>query len=55
MSLVHDLSDRVLINVLCNVNLVEENKKKRIPTTAFCKPSHAYPTNLLAHNFLAPT
>ena len=23
--------------------------------TKYCKPSHAYPTNFLAHNFLVPT
>ena len=23
--------------------------------TKFCKPSHVYPTNVLAHNFLIPT
>ena len=34
---------------------VENKTAPFIFLTKFCKPSHAYPTNVLAHNFLVPT
>ena len=34
---------------------VENKTAPSIFLTKFCKPSHAYPTNFSAHNFLAPT
>ena len=34
---------------------VEIKTAPSIFLTKFCKPSHAYPTNFLAHNFLVPT
>ena len=34
---------------------VENKTTPSIFLTKFCKPSHAYPTNFLAHNFLPPT
>ena len=34
---------------------VENKTAPSIFLTKFCKPSHAYPTNFSAHNFLVPT
>ena len=34
---------------------VENKTAPSIFLTKFCKPSHPYPTNFLAHNFLVPT
>ena len=34
---------------------VENKTAPSIFLTKFCKPSHAYPTNFLTHNFLVPT
>ena len=34
---------------------VENKAVPSIFQTKFCKPSHAYPTNFSAHNFLVPT
>ena len=34
---------------------VENKTAPFIFLTKFCKPSHAYPKNILAHNFLVPT
>ena len=34
---------------------VENKPAPSIFLTKFCKPSHAYPTNFSAHNFLVPT
>ena len=34
---------------------VENKTAPSIFLTKFCKPSRAYPTNFLTHNFLVPT
>ena len=34
---------------------VENKTAPSIFLTTFCKPSHPYPTNFSAHNFLVPT
>ena len=34
---------------------VENKTAPSIFLTKFCKPSHPYPTNFSAHNFLVPT
>ena len=34
---------------------VENKTAPSIFLTKFCKPSHSYPTNFSAHNFLVPT
>ena len=34
---------------------VETKTAPSIFLTKFCKPSHVYPTNFSAHNFLVPT
>ena len=34
---------------------VENKTAPSIFLTKFCKPSHVYPTNFSAHNFLVPT
>ena len=34
---------------------VENKTPRSIILTKFCKPSHPYPTNFSAHNFLVPT
>ena len=34
---------------------VENKTAPSIFLTKFCKPSHAYPKNFSAHNFLVPT
>ena len=45
-------------NILSNIIFMYRVENKTVPSiflTKFCKSSHGYPTNLLAHNFLAPT
>ena len=46
------------LNILSNIifmHRVENKTALSIFLTKFCKPSHAYPTNFSAHNFLLPT
>ena len=46
------------LNFLSNIMFMQcvENKTTlSIFLTKFCKPSHAYPANFSAHNFLVPT
>ena len=37
------------------MHCVENKTQPSIFLTKFCKPSHPYPTNFSAHNFLVPT
>ena len=46
------------LNIIGNVVLIHRVENKTAPSiflTKFCKPSHSYPTNFSAHNFLVPT
>ena len=46
------------LNILSNIIFMHRLGNKTASSiflTKFCKPSHAYPTNFLAHNFLVPT
>ena len=46
------------LNILSNIifmHRVENKTPRSIILTKFCKPSHPYPTNFSAHNFLVPT
>ena len=46
------------LNILSNIIFMHRVENKTAPSiflTKFCKPSHAYPTNFLTHNFLVPT
>ena len=47
-----------LLNILSNIIFMHPVENKNVPSifsTKLCKPSHAYPTNFSAHNFLVPT
>ena len=46
------------LNILSNIIFMLRVENKTAPSiflTRFCKPSHLYPTNFSAHNFLVPT
>ena len=46
------------LNILSNIIFMHRVENKTAPSiflTKFCKPSHPYPTNFSAHNFLVPT
>ena len=46
------------LKILSNIIFMHRVENKTAPSiflTKFCKPSHAYPTNFLTHNFLVPT
>ena len=46
------------LNILSNIIFMHRVENKTAPSiflTKFCKPSHVYPTNFSAHNFLVPT
>ena len=46
------------LNILRNIVFIHHVENKTAPSTflrKFCKPSHAYPTNILAHSFLVLT
>ena len=46
------------LNIIGNVVFIHRVENKTAPSiflTKFCKPSHPYPTNFSAHNFLVPT
>ena len=46
------------LNILRNIIFIHHVENKTAPSTfltKFCKPSHAYPTNILAHSFLVLT
>ena len=46
------------LNILSNIIFMHRIGNKTAPSiflTKFCKPSHPYPTNFSAHNFLVPT
>ena len=46
------------LKILSNIIFMHRVENKTAPfifLTKFCKPSHSYPTNFSAHNFLVPT